>query len=493
MDATATAKLALDASGFDRGLHQANASLDKFAKQAGGILAGGFAFDKIISGFSSAIEKGDQLQDLANRFGISASALQEVGNAASLSGAGVEDVAGAMNKLAVNAGKAIGGNDAMIQAFKDIGLSTEDLKGMSPQDIFFKLSEAVAGASDPLEAFAMAQEVAGKSVGALMETLRMGPAAIQEMGSGMGVWSDETIAQLGAASDEIKKFQNTMVIAFGSAAQLVNPFIKTIQQMAEQLAMTLAAMSAAITGDFAGAKQIMKEAQRLQFPEYKTTQTKPAVKPIDLEAGSSGGKAAQAKAAKEAEQAEKDAIKERTDLALHILKNEEAEKKLANDSYERKRDTERERMLEAANLEVKAAQEKMKLQQEQAEKEKGMAAGPGGTSRQFEQARAGTAGEVLNFAAGLGDVGISRTVEQERAKAAKEQQKINRKEFDAKVMEQTSALTSGGNPRTMESRRREFIQKEAQKESKGTKTLSDIYQVLNDALLKITSSPLVSV
>jgi hypothetical protein len=493
MDATATAKLALDASGFDRGLHQANASLDKFAKQAGSILAGGFAFDKIIAGFSSAIEKGDQLQDLANRFGISASALQEVGNAASLSGAGVEDVAGAMNKLAVNAGKAIGGNDAMIQAFKDIGLSTEDLKGMSPQDIFFKLSEAVAGASDPLEAFAMAQEVAGKSVGALMETLRMGPAAIQEMGSGMGVWSDETIAQLGAASDEIKKFQNTMVIAFGSAAQLVNPFIKTIQQMAEQLAMTLAAMSAAITGDFAGAKQIMKEAQRLQFPEYKTTQTKPAVKPIDLEAGPSGGKAAQAKAAKEAEQAEKDAIKERTDLALYLLKQEDAEKKLANDSYERKRNTERDRMLEAANLEVKAAQEKMKAEKDQATKEKGMAAGPGGISRQFEQARGKAASEVLNFATGLGDRGISNAVEQERAKAAKEQQKVNRKEFDAKVMEQTSALTSGGNPRTMESRRREFIQKEAQKESKGTKTLSDIYQVLNDALLKITSSPLVSV
>jgi hypothetical protein len=494
MDATATAKLALDASGFDRGLQQANASLDKFAKQAGAMLAGGFAFDKIISGFSSAIEKGDQLQDLANRFGISASALQEVGNAASLSGAGIEDVASAMNKLAVNAGKAIGGDDAMIQAFKDIGLSVEQLKGMSPQDIFFKLSEAVAGANDPLQAFAMAQEVAGKSVGALMETLRMGPGAIQQMGDEMGIWSDETIAQLGAASDEIKKFQNTMIIAFGSAAQFVNPFIATIKNMAEQVTMTVAAMGEAITGNFAAAKEIMKEANKEQFASFKVKSAKPGVKPFDLEGGgTAGGKAAKAKAAKEAEQAEKDAIKERTDFALSMLKSEDAEKKLANDSYERKRDTERERMLEAANLEVKAAQEKMKLQQEQAAKEKGMAAGPGGTSRQFEQARAGSASEVLNFAGGLGDRGISRTVEQERTKAAKEQQKVNRKEFDAKVMEQTSALTSGGNTRTMESRRREFIQKEAQKESKGTKTLADIYQVLDTALQKIIASPIVSI
>ena len=493
MDATATAKLALDASGMDRGLQSATASLDRFAKQAGSMLAGGFAFDKIISGFSSAIEKGDQLQDLANRFGISASALQEVGNAASLSGAGVEDVASAMNKLAVNAGKAIGGDDAMIESFQKLGLSVSDLKNMSPQDLFFKLSEAVAGASDPLEAFAMAQEVAGKSVGSLMETLRMGPAAIQEMGSGMGVWSDETIAQLGAASDEIKKFQNTMVIAFGSAAQLVNPFIKTIQQMGEQLAMTMAAMSAAITGDFAGAKQIMKEAHRLQFQEYnKPPQGKATSKPIDLEAGPSGGKAAQAKAAKEVEKSEKDAIKDRTDRAMQILKEEDAEKKLANDSYEHKRDRERETMLEAANLEVKAAQEKMKAEKEQAEKEKGMAAGPGGTSRQFEQARAGTAGEVLNFAAGLGDRGISQSVQMEREKASKEQQKINKAEFDAKVMEQTSGTTKEGLQRTMESRRREFIQKEAGKEAKGSKTLSDVYTVLNDALKTLIAAPIVS-
>jgi hypothetical protein len=121
-----------------------------------------------------------------------------------------------------------------------------------------------------------------------------------------------------------------------------------------------------------------------------------------------------------------------------------------------------------------------------------MAAGPGGTSRQFEQARAGAAGEVLNFAAGLGDPRISQTVQKERDKAAKEQQKINREEFDAKVMEQTSGTTKEGLQRTMESRRREFIQKEAGKEAKGGKTLSDIYTVLNDALSKIVAAPMVT-
>jgi hypothetical protein len=489
MDATATAKLALDASGLDRGLSSATSSLDRFAKQTGSVLAGAFAFDKLISGFSSAIEKGDQLQDLANRFGISASALQEVGNAASLSGAGIEDVASAMNKLAVNAGKAIGGDDAMKQAFLDVGLSVQQLKEMSPQDIFFALSEAIQNTSNPLEAFAKAQAVAGKSVGALMETMRMGPAAIKELGDSMGVWSDNEITQLGAASDAIKEFQTTQTIWFGKTLIGLKGLIEKYQDLAEAITLSVVARfkeglnnagraslmeesSAKAADAFMGRSKIQKNSQQ----QGKTDINKDAIK-----------------SQKQLEKEEKDAIKERTDRALDILKEEESERKLANDSYERKRDRERERMLEAANLQVKAAQEKMKLQQEQAAKEKGMAAGPGGTSRQFEQARGGAASEVLNFAAGLGDVGISRTVEQERAKAAKEQQKINRKEFDAKVMEQTSASTSGGNPRTMESRRREFIQKEAQKESKGTKSLADIYQVLNDALTKITSSPIISV
>jgi hypothetical protein len=489
MDATATAKLALDASGLDRGLQSATASVDRFAKQTGALLVGAFAFDKLISGFSSAIEKGDQLQDLANRFGISASALQEVGNAASLSGAGIEDVASAMNKLAVNAGKAIGGDDAMKQAFLDIGLSVQQLKEMSPQDIFFALSEAIQNTSNPLEAFAKAQAVAGKSVGALMETMRMGPAAIKELGDSMGVWSDNQITQLGAASDAIKEFQTTQTIWFGKTLIGLKGLIERYQDLTEAIALSVAARFTKGL-DNAGRASLMEESSA------KAADVLMGRSEIQKNAQGQGraeiNKDA-VKSQKDLDNAEKDAIKERTDLALSILKSEDAEKKLANDSYERKRDIERERMLEAANLQVKAAQEKMKLQQEQATREKNMAAGPGGTSRQFEQARGGAASEVLNFATGLGDRGISNAVEQERAKAAKEQQKVNRKEFDAKVMEQTSALTSGGNPRTMESRRREFIQKEAQKESKGTKSLSDIYEVLDTALKKITATPIVAV
>lgn len=492
MDAVATAKLALEKSSFENGLKEAENAVNKFAKQTAGILTGAFAFDKILSGLSSAIDKGDQLQDLANRFGISASALQEVGNAASLSGAGVEDVASAMNKLAVNAGKAIGGDDAMIASFEKLGLSVSDLQGMSPQDIFFKLSEAVAGANDPLEAFAQAQEVAGKSVGALMETLRMGPDAIQQMGQSMGVWSDDTIAQLGAASDEIKTFQNTMTIVFGSVAQFINPAIKGFKFMAEQITMAMAMVGEALTGNLAGAKGISDEMKKSRTEFNKGEQSKAAAKPMDLEGGAAGGKSAKAKAAKEAEKAEKDGIKERTDEAMRALKEEEDEKKMAADSEERRRQYIFESEREAINQKIENAMEENKL----LEKQKGAMAGPGGNSRQFQQTEGGAAGQRLDIAAGLGG-GVAAEVEKARKKAAEDQKKITQGQLDKEVMANTAATKVGSfgigtAQRSMSERRSEYIQTQAKKEAEGKTTLDDINKTLQDALAKLTSAPLVS-
>ena len=257
-------KVGVDKSGFTTGLASMENSVKGFGMKVGGILAGAFAFDKIIQGFSNAIDKGDQLQDLANRFGVAASSLQEIGNAASTSGAGLEDVAGAMNKLAKNAGAAIGGNEQMAEAFNKIGLSVEQLNGMSPQDLFFALSKAVASGTLGMQDFTIAQELAGKGAAVLMETLRMGPEVIAANGQAMGVWTDETISKLSEASDSIKTFQNKMTIAFGSIAQIAVPLIKAFEDIVELTTVIGSAGVSVLRGDFSGASQIAKEASMIK-------------------------------------------------------------------------------------------------------------------------------------------------------------------------------------------------------------------------------------
>ena len=443
MDAVATAKLALDASGMDRGLQSANASLDKFAKQAGTALVGAFAFDKIISGFSTAIEKGDQLQDIAEKFGVSASKLQLLGNAATVFGSNLEQVSAGLNKLSLAQQKAISGesgSEALVDTFKEVGISMDQLKTMSAEDIFLKISDSFASGANEGRQFIIVNELLGKAQTDLIKVMNQGSAAIIAQGESMGVWSDETISQLSEASDAIKTLQNKFTVGFGVMAQVIMPVVKTLEMLSEQLGFAMASAGALMSGDFKDAMTIAGAATTARKNFGKDTAApKAATGPIDTEGGPSEKEKLKAEksAIKDAATAEKEAIKDRTDEAMRILKNEESEKKLANDSYERGRERARERMLEAANLEVQAAMEKQKTDKEQA----GKMAGPGGTSRQFEQAKGGAASEVLNFASGLGDRGISSMVDQERKKAAKEQQQVNRKEFDAKVMEQTSGTT----------------------------------------------------
>jgi hypothetical protein len=267
------------------------------------------------------------------------------------------------------------------------------------------------------------------------------------------------------------------------------PVVKTLEMLSEQLGFAIASAGALMSGDFKDAMGIAGAATTARKNFGKDTSApKAPTGPIDTEGGPSAKEKLKAEksAIKDAATAEKDAIKDRTDEAMRILKNEESEKKLANDSYERGRDRARERMLEAANLEVEAAMEKQKTDKEQA----GKMAGPGGTSRQFQQTKGTAAGETLNFASGLGDRTISDTVTRERAKAAKEQQKVNREEFDAKVRASTAA-TIKGSPRDMANRRAEFIKSEAGKEAKGQKTLADVYTVLDEALRTLLKAPIV--
>jgi len=67
-----------------------------------------------------------------------------------------------------------------------------------------------------------------------------------------------------------------------------------------------------------------------------------------------------------------------------------------------------------------------------------------------------------------------------------------RKDLDAQVLKETSATTEKGVERSMANRRAEFIKNQAQKEASGKKTLADVYSVLDQALKKITSAPVVS-
>jgi hypothetical protein len=261
MDAVATARLALDASGLDRGLKSAQSSVASFAKQAGQALAAGFAFNKIVQGFASAIEKGDQLQDIAEKFGISASKLQLLGNAASVFGSNVEQVSAGLNKLSLAQQKALSGDTGLQASFAEVGLSLEDLQKMKPEDILLRISDSFASGANNGRQFIIVNELLGKAQTDLIKVLNQGSTAIIEQGEAMGVLSDDQIASLSEMSDAIKTLQITLQNAFGQMAVQIIPVRDAFLQFAEELTMVGFAAKTLLTGDLKGAMAVIASAR----------------------------------------------------------------------------------------------------------------------------------------------------------------------------------------------------------------------------------------
>lgn len=255
-------KVGLDRSGFQTGLAAMENSARAFGSKLSGIVAGSFSFAAIGAGFSRAIEQGDAIQDLANRFGIAASSIQEIGNAASLSGGSIEDVAAAMNKLARNAGEAVSGNENMAKAFERIGLSVTDLQSMSPQDLFMSLSKSVASGQLGMEAFTVAQDLAGRGAATLMETFAMGPDLIRETGQAMGIFGDETTLALSKASDAIKTFQNQLTLGFAAVVPYIQGIISRYQALVESITVDIAGIFSPNI-DTKAKEDLMAESNRL--------------------------------------------------------------------------------------------------------------------------------------------------------------------------------------------------------------------------------------
>lgn len=285
MDAVATAKLALDSSGLDRGLVSAQKSVAQFAKTAGTLVAGAFAFDKIISGFSSAIEKGDQLQDIAEKFGVSASKLQLLGNAASVFGSGLDQVSAGLNKLSLAQQKAMAGDNGLQNTFQEVGIGIEELKSMKPEDILLRISDSFASGANEGRQFIIVNELLGKAQTDLIKVMNQGSEAIIAQGEAIGVWSDDTISQLSEASDALKKFQNIITVGFGAIVGFGLKVANEIQPIIDLFTQFMAAGREFGKFNFAGGSAILKgmnyQEARSRYSQKKTETVKTAT-PVEL-------------------------------------------------------------------------------------------------------------------------------------------------------------------------------------------------------------------
>jgi hypothetical protein len=131
----------------------------------------------LVSSVNSGI---DSLNDLSARTGINVEALQGYSLAAKLAGVDTEQFGTAVQRLAVNIGKATPG-DALDKALKGINLSLADLRALSPEQQFSEIGQAISQLPTAADRAAAAVAIFGKQGAALAPLFREGAASIEEL------------------------------------------------------------------------------------------------------------------------------------------------------------------------------------------------------------------------------------------------------------------------------------------------------------------------
>lgn len=201
------ARLGLDTTGFKAGLREAHSAFSQLAGKMSAMAGVSIGVAGLEEGVRKAVEYGARIQDLSERFHVSAESLQKLGNAAELHGSSLEGVAKAFNRLEIAQSKALDGSTRQIQAFSNLGINVEDLRKLSPEEIMVKLGASSLDAADMVA-------ILGKNALELIPTLKGLADGTIKYGKAI---SNLNIQKLKEADDAWKRLGQNLEIGSGHA------------------------------------------------------------------------------------------------------------------------------------------------------------------------------------------------------------------------------------------------------------------------------------
>ena len=188
--------LVANSSGLTRGLTKARTSVVSFSRRIGGLAS------SIGGVLSSAIKRGaialgavgaglvyvgaktadgiDTQAKMARRLGITYKELKALEYASGLAGIGTEELNKAFEKMLDTVGAAKLGEGTAVDAFRQIGISVEDLNRMKPENQFRAIAAAINNIKDPSVKLAATRDIFGRGGGAILELFAGGNKALAE-------------------------------------------------------------------------------------------------------------------------------------------------------------------------------------------------------------------------------------------------------------------------------------------------------------------------
>lgn len=169
----------------------------------GSLLAGG----AIVSGLQNILSKMDDIGDMAKRFGVSAVAIQKVGNAAEMVGTNIDSVARTMNKAGVAANKAAREGGALAEAFARVDIDPAKFAAADLEERVKMVAAAQRAANGDAQKMADLYEVVG------VKASNIDFSALAEEMMNVNAASEQTVEILGKANDKLTAMkQNALVV-----------------------------------------------------------------------------------------------------------------------------------------------------------------------------------------------------------------------------------------------------------------------------------------
>lgn len=205
-----TLHIGANISGLQSALGKAKNMITGWAGALGGMFtaAGFVAFGK------SAIEAADAVADGSKRVGLSAEEYQKLSYAAKQTGTDMSGVEAAFKKMSSTVADARNGNKQAIDTLAKLGISIDDLKGKSPDQIFSLVADALNMVADATDKAALAQDVFGKGGMQIIPMLGTYKELGQDISDAGGVMSNEAVAAADALCDSLNKLATVLKAGF---------------------------------------------------------------------------------------------------------------------------------------------------------------------------------------------------------------------------------------------------------------------------------------
>jgi hypothetical protein len=229
---TLYAMMKLDASEFNAGLTNVADGVTRI----GDLLTAKFVSDavfnglrEIAGGLGQIVDIGSRFNDLAERVGISAEAVQQLDFAAKQTGTTFETVA---TSIRVMSDRLVDGD--LPEILSQMGLSIEALRNMAPDEAFIAMADAIGRIPDPMLQSATAVDVFGRGAQQMLPMIRAG---ILELAEAAPTMSNAMVTSLDESGDKWLELQTRLT---NLRAEALMPLIDAFNGLPQSMQVGIA-------------------------------------------------------------------------------------------------------------------------------------------------------------------------------------------------------------------------------------------------------------